>query len=391
MNPFHGPPEWEQPAGRHTALIDPVLTVRQISRFGFVPRRLTRIDHALVFATPSGRYTTALPPIRPTRAEIISRRYTAVYEVDMGVHPVHAKLSLPSSNDALQFESAVELSWQVGDPAAFVASRHRDVPRLLLGELEQAARAVARRFPITNSTEAEAEVLRTVRARGPLGAQAGLLVTWTLRLHRDQDNIAHERRMQEIDHAAVQRVHEERHAMAHDFEKIRRELARGEQQQALLLQHQKWRTELQDAELAKVDFYQSQLEQGGVRALALHLAEHPEDTRLVMQSLRQDQLSMIRAKAEMVAQLLNSDNVEGYELEGPKNLALRALHDILNHQLPADETGRGAPAPRLPLSSEWPEEPEAPPTDMQVPEARQRPRTPPPADEPDSYLSKDTS
>ncbi|MYS38556.1 hypothetical protein K388_00986 [Streptomyces sp. KhCrAH-43] len=389
MNPFHGPPEWEQPAGRHTPLTDPVLTVRQISRFGFVPRRLTRIDHALVFATPSGRYTTALPPIRPTRAEIISRRYTAVYEVDMGVHPVRAELSLPSRNDALQFVSVVELSWQVGDPAVFVASRHRDVPRLLLGELEQAARTVARRFPITDSTEAEAEVLRTVRSRGPLGAQAGLLVTWTLRLHRDQDNIEHEQRMQRIGHEAVQRVHEERQAMAHDFEKLRRELARGEQQQALLLQEQKWRTELQDAELAKVDFYQRQLEQGGVRAWALHLAEHPEDSRLVMQSLRQDQLSMIRAKAEMVTQLLNSDNVEGYELEGPKNLALRALHDILNHQLPADETGRGAPAPRLPLSSEWPEEPEPPLPDVRVPEARHQPRTSPPTHEQDVYLPKD--
>ncbi|SEC84794.1 hypothetical protein SAMN05216483_2528 [Streptomyces sp. 2131.1] len=390
MNPFHGPPEWEQPAGRHTPLTDPVLTVRQISRFGFVPRRLTRIDHALVFATPSGRYTTALPPIRPTRAEIISRRYTAVYEVDMGVHPVRAELSLPSRNDALQFVSVAELSWQVGDPAAFVASRHRHVPRLLLGELEQAARAVARRFPITGSTEAEAEVLRAVRARGPLGAQAGLLVTWTLRLHRDQDNIAHEQRMQSIDHAAVESVHRERRAMEHDFETTRRALVHGEQQQALALQQQKWLTELKDAELAKVDFYQRQLEQGGVRALALHLAEHPDDTRLVMQSLRQDQLSMIRAKAEMVTQLLNSDNVEGYELEGPKNLALRALHDILNHQLPADETGRGAPAPRLPLSSEWPEEPESPLPDVQVPVARQQPRTSPPAPDQDVYLSKDT-
>ncbi|TRV76992.1 hypothetical protein FKN01_16615 [Streptomyces sp. 130] len=389
MNPFHGPPEWEQPAGRHTPLTDPVLTVRQITRLGFVPRRLTRIDHALVFATPSGGYRTSLPPIRPTRAEIISKRYTAVYEVDMGVHPVRARLALPSRNDALQFDSVIELSWQVGDPAVFVASRHRDVPRLLLGELERAARDVTRRFAITSSTQAEAEVLRAVQARGPLGAQAGLLVTWTMRLHRDQDNIEHERRMQRIDHDAVEKVHKERRAMALDFETTHRALAYGEQQQALLLQKQKWRTELQDAELAKVDFYQRQLEQGGVRAWALHLAEHPEDSRLVMQSLRQDQLSMIRAKADMVTQLLNSDNVEGYELEGPKNLALRALHDILNHQLPADETGRGAPAPRLPLSAEWPDEPEATVPGPQVPEPRQQPATAAPAHEQDVYLPKD--
>lgn len=364
MTRFHRPPEWEQPAGRHTQLKDPVLTVRQISRFGFVPRRFTRIDHALVFSTPAGAYVTSLPPLRPTRAEVIGKRYTAVYEVDMGVHPVGLELLLPSSNDALEFECAVEVTWQVGDPAVFVASGHRDVPRLLLGELEQAARAVTRRFAVTSSTEAEAEVLRTVHARGPLGADAGLLVAWTMRLRRDRDNIGHQRRMQAIDHQAAELLHKERQAMAHDVEadlrarrrdmlETDRALEYGERQQALLLQQQKWRTELREEELAKIDFYQAQLEQGGVRAWALHLADHPEDSRLVVQSLRQDQVSMIRAKADMVAQLLDGDSAEGYELAAPKKLALRAMHDILNQQLPADETGRGAPVPRLPVTT-WP-------------------------------------
>lgn len=364
MTGFHRPPDWEQPAGRHTTLKDPVLTVRQIPRFGFAPRKLTRIDHALVFSTPSGAYVTSLPPVRPTRTEIIGKRYTAVYEVDMGVHPVAMTLRLPSSNDALQFEGTVEVNWQVADPAVFVASGHRDVPRLLLGELEQEARSVARRFAVAGSAEAEAEVLRVVHARGLLGARAGLLVAWTMRLHRDQDNIDHQRRMQAIDHAAKERIHHERRDTDCDVEMDLRErrrdglrydraLAYGEQQQSLLLQQQKWRTELRESELAKIDFYQAQLEQGGVRAWALHLAEHPEDSRLVVQNLRQDQVSMIRAKADMVAKLLDGDNAEGYELAAPKKLALRAMHDILNQQLPTDDTGRGAPVPRLPVTP-WP-------------------------------------
>ncbi|MFJ2415526.1 hypothetical protein [Streptomyces brevispora] len=364
MTPFRRPPEWEQPAGRHTELKDPVLTVRQISRLGFVPRRLTRIDHALVFSTASGTYTVSLPPLRPTRAEIISRRYTAVYEVDMGVHPVSMEMLLPSSNDALEFEAVVELTWQVGDPATFVRSGHRDVPRLLLDELEQATRSVVRRFAVTNSADAEAEVLRTLRLQGPLGTCAGLLVAWTMRLHRDRDNIGHQRRMQAIDHAATERIHSEQRAMTYDAEVDRRtrqldalqaerSLEYGRQQQAMLLQTQAWRTELRNAELSKIDFYQRQLEQGGVRAWAVHLAEHPEDSRLVVQSLREDQMSMIRAKADMVAQLLSGDSTEDYELESPKELALRALHDILNQQLPGDDSGRGAPVPRLPVA-EWP-------------------------------------
>ena len=87
MSAFHRPPEWQQSADRHTQLIDPVLTVRQLSRFELSLKSTVRIDHALVFATAKGGYEAYLPPRRPTRSEIAARHYTAVYEVDMGVHP----------------------------------------------------------------------------------------------------------------------------------------------------------------------------------------------------------------------------------------------------------------------------------------------------------------
>ncbi|MET9590884.1 hypothetical protein ABZY45_07935 [Streptomyces sp. NPDC006516] len=362
MGHFRRAPEWDQHADRHTVLHDPVLTVRQLPRSGFVPHRHTRIDHALVFSARTGEYTAWLPPLRPSRTEIIRNRYTAVYEVDMGVHPVHARLALPSSNDALEFEAAVELAWQVGDPAVFVRTGHRDVPRLLLNELEQAARPATRHFSVAKSADAEEKLLRAARAWGALGHAAGLLVTWTLRLHRDAENVGHQRRMQAIEHAAAERILDERWALEHDVEVDRRTrqqdalhaervLAQGLHQQKELLQQQQWRAELRQAELEKIDFYQSQLEQGGVRAWALHLSEHPEDSRLVMNSLRDDQVNMIRAKVDMVTRLLSDDGAEGYELAGPKDLALRALSDILNQQLPGTE--HGPAVPRLPVT-EWP-------------------------------------
>ncbi|MEV0021159.1 hypothetical protein AB0H45_02850 [Streptomyces atroolivaceus] len=362
MNQFRRPPEWDQHADRHTVLSDPVLTVRQLPRFGFVPRRHTRIDNALVFSTRTGEYAAWLPPLRPNRTEIIRSRYTSMYEVDMGVHPVRTRLALPSSNDALEFEAGVELTWQVGDPAAFVRTGHRDVPHLLLSELEQAARPVTRCFHITNSADAEEKVLRAVRVSGALGTAAGLLVTWTLRLHRDAENVGHQHRLQAIEHAATEQILSEQRGAEHDSEAARRALhqdalqaeramAQGEQQQKVLLQQQRWLAELRQAELEKIDFYQRQLEQGGVRAWALHLSEHPEDSRLVMNSLREDQVNMIRAKVDMVAKLLSGDGTEGYELEGPKELALRALSDILNQQLPGAE--QGPAVPRLPVTT-WP-------------------------------------
>ncbi|MDQ0599651.1 hypothetical protein QF037_003996 [Streptomyces canus] len=349
-------PEWQQNADRHTELIDPVLTVRQLSRFEFNLKSYVRIDHALVFATAKGGYEAYLPPRRPTRGEIATNRYTAVYEVDMGVHPHRAELPLPSDNDAFEFTAQVDLSWQVLDPARFVACGHRDVPGLLLGELQQAARPVTRRFAIADSAAAEREMLDAMSLLGPLGAPAGLQVTWTVRLRRDQENIDHQRRLQAIDHSAEEQirvaqrgididVEADRRGRRHDALQLDRAMAYGVQQQELLLQQQRWQheqallqgrqmLELQQIEAEKIAFYQWHLQQGGVHAWALHLAQHPEDSRLVMQSMRDDQLRMIQAQMDLVKQLLSSEAAENWELEGPKQLALRTVHDILNQRMP---------------------------------------------------------
>ncbi|MGW0745823.1 hypothetical protein ACWD3I_38615, partial [Streptomyces sp. NPDC002817] len=349
-------PEWQQNADRHTELIDPVLTVRQLSRFEFNLKSYVRIDHALVFATAKGGYEACLPPRRPTRGEIATNRYTAVYEVDMGVHPHTAELPLPSDNDAFEFTAQVDLSWQVLDPARFVASGHRDVPGLLLGELQQTARPVTRRFAIADSAAAEREMLDAMSLLGPLGAPAGLQVTWTVRLRRDQENIDHQRRLQAIDHSAEEQirvaqrgkdidVEADRRGRQQDALQLDRAMAYGVQQQELLLQQQRWQheqamlqgrqmLELQQIEAEKIAFYQWHLQQGGVHAWALHLAQHPEDSRLVMQSMRDDQLRMIQAQMDLVKQLLSSEAAENWELEGPKQLALRTVHDILNQRMP---------------------------------------------------------
>ncbi|MFJ4875192.1 hypothetical protein ACIP93_08240 [Streptomyces sp. NPDC088745] len=366
MPDFRRPPEWDQHADRHTPLIDPVITVRQLSRFEF-RKPLTRIDHALVFSTVKGTYDTYLPPVRPTRAEAATRRYSSVYEVDMGVHPVRAELALPSDNDAFEFGCVVELSWQVVDPARFVASGYRDVPRLLLGELEQAARPVARLYAIADSAAAEQALLRAVTALGALGGGVGLKVAWTVRLRRDQENIDHQKRLQSLQHNAAEQVLDAQLGMTVDTEQARRLVqqdalalqraaAYGEHHHALALQQQQWAhqqallageqaLELQRIEAQKIDFYQYHLSQGGVHAWALHLADHPEDSALVMNSMREDQLRMIQAQMDLVGQLLAGDVAQDYELDGPKQLALRTMNDILNQRLPGVAQQPGPPLP----------------------------------------------
>ncbi|MEH0423846.1 hypothetical protein [Streptomyces sp. B21-083] len=367
MSAFHRPPEWQQSADRHTQLIDPVLTVRQLSRFELSLKSTVRIDHALVFSTAKGGYEAYLPPRRPTRSDIAARHYTAVYEVDMGVHPFSGTLTLPSDNDAFEFSAELDLSWQVIDPARFVGSGHRDVPGLLIGELQRAARPVSRRFPIADSAAAEGELLQAINVLGPLGAPAGLQTTWTLRLRRDQENIDHQRRLQAIDHSATEQVRVaqrgseidvevDRRNRAQDALQIERSMSYGAQQQHLALQQQRWdyeqaalqssqqhqlsiqqgyqELELQQIEAKKIAFYQYHLQQGGVQAWALHLSQHPEDSRLVMTSMREDQLRMIQAQMDLVKDLLHGDTAEKFELEGPKQLALRTVSDILNQRLP---------------------------------------------------------
>ncbi|MGW4899181.1 hypothetical protein ACWEO8_01695 [Streptomyces albidoflavus] len=411
MPDHHRPPEWQQNADRHTELRDPVLTVRQISRFEFNRKALTRIDHALVFTTPRGGHEVYLPPRRPSRSEVAARRYTSVYEVDMGIHPWREELALPSDNDAFEFGAEVDFSWQVVDPVRYVAGGHRDVPALLIGELQQAARPVTRRFPVSASAEAERELLRAMAGLGPLGATAGLQVTWTLRVRRDEGDIAHQRRLREIDQNVAEQIRADQGGMQADLVRHQRDLQQdalqisrsleyGGQAQQLALQQQRWQheqallagrqqLELQRVNAEKVAFYQWHLEQGGIHALALHLAEHPGDTQLVMENMRQDQLALMQSQLHLVEQVLKGDHAEAYELDEPKKLALRTMTEIFNQRLPGvphEPPVIGPPPPQTPPypgqtvpGQTVPETPQVP--EQQAP-AAPAPPTPPPAGNP---------
>ncbi|MFC8374575.1 hypothetical protein OG330_19515 [Streptomyces albidoflavus] len=411
MPDHHRPPEWQQNADRHTELRDPVLTVRQISRFEFNRKALTRIDHALVFTTPRGGHEVYLPPRRPSRSEVAARRYTSVYEVDMGIHPWREELALPSDNDAFEFGAEVDFSWQVVDPVRYVAGGHRDVPALLIGELQQAARPVTRRFPVSASAEAERELLRAMAGLGPLGATAGLQVTWTLRVRRDEGDIAHQRRLREIDQNVAEQIRADQGGMQADLVRHQRDLQQdalqisrsleyGGQAQQLALQQQRWQheqallagrqqLELQRVNAEKVAFYQWHLEQGGIHALALHLAEHPGDTQLVMENMRQDQLALMQSQLHLVEQVLKGDHAEAYELDEPKKLALRTMTEIFNQRLPGvphEPPVIGPPPPQTPPYPGRTVPGQTVPETAQIPEqeapAAPAPPTPPPAGNP---------
>jgi hypothetical protein len=151
----------------------------------------------------------------------------------------------------------------------------------------------------------------------------------------------------------------DRRTRRQDELQLGRALEYGRLDHELTLQRQEWQQEedrcgsairqhskLQHLEVEKIDFYQKCLEAGDVRAWATHLAANPQDSWLVINSMREDQLRMIEAQMELVQELLGGDNAEDYELEGLKQLALRALSDVLNQRLPGIPGGwSSSPSP----------------------------------------------
>ncbi|MFJ8569933.1 hypothetical protein [Streptomyces sp. NPDC093514] len=353
-SPHHHSTDWDQRANRHTQLKDPVVTVRQLGRLGLPGNPPTRIDHTLVYTTREGSFEVFLPPHRPRR---VLRRYTAVYEVDMGIHAVRTSIRLPSIDDVQEFEANVELDWQVTDPARFIRSGHRDVPRFLLGQLEQAARPVTRLFSISESADAETEVLTVVREGKPLGEDAGLRVLWTVRLRRDEEGVAHARRLRAIEHATAEEVLAQQGGARGDLEKASR--ARTQQQHRL---------ELQEYEAQRIDFYREYLTRGGIDAWAMHLSQHPQDSANALSSLRDEQRERLQAQMVLIKEMLTKAGTEPFELEGPRRLAIEAFSAVFGHvpldssagkSVAATDTGaRTEPVrPHLPAQPMAPDEP----------------------------------
>lgn len=361
------PPQWHQAANRHTPLTDPVITIQELSRFR--PLRTTRIDYALVFTTAKGTYDTYLPPRRPGRADFTTKRWQTVYEVDMGVHRSEVHLSLPSDDDAFSFGATVESTWQVTDPAAFVASGERDVDALVKRQVEQIARHVSRRFPAQDSPGAEHAVQKAVDAAEPLGGAEGLRVGCVLRLTLDEGTLAHRRELRSMRYEGekLEPGHELR--MREDALATERALARERQQHQIALErqtrgheramlHSEQQVELQAIEAKKIEFYQYHLQHGGVQAWAFHLARHPEDSRLVLENMRDDQLRLIQTQMELATRMLGGEEgLEEHELAEPRRLALQAMHEILQQRLPGVST-----TPQLP--PEQAPEQDAPPSEQ---------------------------
>lgn len=287
-------------SSRPTQLVDPVLAVRELSRYEIPGRRyLGRADCALVVAGAGDAYETYLPPRRPTSL----RGRTAVYEVDLGVHPLRLRTRLPSDIDSFEFDTTFDLTWQVTDPERFVISQERDIPALLNRVLQRLLRPVTRAFPISSSARAEDSVQRLLDASADHAARQGLRLGGTARLRRDPTERAQQGRLRAARYNAAAALSE------HQVE-----LLRLEQQQQL--------------KARKIEFYRHHLAKGGLDALLLHLAEHTQDTHLVVENLRADERRAIENQLGLIDRVLPDDTLEKYQLEEPQQLVLALFRSV---------------------------------------------------------------
>ncbi|MDQ0748234.1 beta-phosphoglucomutase-like phosphatase (HAD superfamily) [Streptomyces africanus] len=152
------PVAWYCPLSPATAAPEP--EARDLVRGPFITHDLRRLGipapgrTAVVHTQPDGPLTL-LDPAQPHGDG--PPRLVTYYEVDLTPHQSHHRVLLPSSGKGA-FTAAVELSWRVDDPVAFVRAEVTRVSEPLLGHLREEAARITRRHPLRRAGAAQRAV-----------------------------------------------------------------------------------------------------------------------------------------------------------------------------------------------------------------------------------------
>jgi hypothetical protein len=342
--------EWDQGADRHSVLPDPVLRVWQLPRFGYSKLRFG-VANALVFTSARGDIDAFPPPQRPSARQVAAKRYTAAYEVDTGVHRCSGSLRLPSRQDALEFTGEWRAAWRVDRPELFVRSNERNVPAYVERLISGLARTTAAQFAIDDSTAAERAVERAADELRHAWERLGLDVTWTTRLTPNAEAVAHQQELQRLRYAERELKSSHHLHLQQDELETARELARADQQHQVAMLQGKQEADLRALEAERVAYYARYLQQGNVVGWALHLAQPSDETKLVMDRLHKEQVTLTANQARIASDLLRNGPLEDYQREGLAKQALATIANLMAQSSPGS-------VPALPEGVPWPSAPE---------------------------------
>ncbi|MET8541090.1 hypothetical protein ABZW03_10595 [Kitasatospora sp. NPDC004799] len=291
-------------ASRTSADHDPIHATRPLQRFEFIRNRPpVSADRALVFITAAGQTLSYLPNQQPTRGELVSKNFRALYEVETAYRHLTLQHRLPSRGDAFFFHAETDVTWRVLRPAVVVERGIRDVRILLEPRLLAVMRQETRRFDIEQSAAAEAAVQDAI-ILAQLGEADGIEATCVVRLSLDQKAIEQYSALRGVNYA------KEYATTQHSLEVLR-------------LQQQQQLTE------DRSRFYATMLDGDDIDRWALHLASNPQDIPLALEGIRDDQREAAANQIAIVERMLDAGVLEDHMMEDAARVAVNSLKSRL--------------------------------------------------------------
>ena len=136
------------------ATYDPIVSgPEQVSLVQLRPLARPQLGLALVLVAPSGELLT-FESGTPVRIPAVGRART-MYLIDTAEHQLFLEAQLPSSDPAFVFMAHLTYRTRVADPAAIASRQIRDIGELLRPYLVGAMRAATRRVDIAHAARAE--------------------------------------------------------------------------------------------------------------------------------------------------------------------------------------------------------------------------------------------
>jgi hypothetical protein len=200
--------------------------------------------------------------------------YILAYEVDIADHhDIDESSTLPSQGDVFEFRLRLILDWRVTDPVTVVARQVAEGLPLCTAHLVDQMRDITRQFSIEASADAEAEIRRVI-GTGPVVLAEGITI------YRIRPQLSIDEATRNAGHARASALHDGAIAAI-----------RGRNEVAAAHHQSNIQDIQQQAELRRrheaMDAIQSAL-RGNYDPIALHLAQHPDQTGELVDMIRAD-------------------------------------------------------------------------------------------------------